>query len=110
MTWSAWRARAFRGGVTLENWIAFTNEFRQAVDSSRQRWWMKGTGGDLPLLTEGVRMTSGKATEETVRRLFKAYLGHGMNRDKAVVLIAGSLGMEPADVKEIIQRDINAAI
>ena len=63
------------------------------------------TTGALCLLTGGVRMTSRKATEETVRRLFKAYLRHGMNRDKAAMLIGASVGMTPSDVMEIIKRD-----
>ena len=63
------------------------------------------TTGALCLLTGGVRMTSRKATEETVRRLFKAYLRHGMNRDNAAMLIGASLGMTPADVTKIIETD-----
>ena len=78
-------------------------------DTPRQTKQKMATTRVLFLLTPGVWMTSRKATEETVRRLFKAYLGHGMNRDKAVVLIGASLGMAAADVREIIQRDVDAA-
>ena len=47
-----------------------------------------------------------KATYETVRRLFKAYLGHGMNRDKAIMLIAKSVGVAADDVRDIVSPDI----
>jgi len=45
------------------------------------------------------------AETETIRRLFAAYRKQGMKKNKAIMLIAASLGLLQKQVLETLQQD-----
>jgi len=49
-------------------------------------------------------MSSRNAETETIRRLFAAYSKQGMKKDKAIMLIAASLGLLQKQVLETLQQ------
>ena len=49
-------------------------------------------------------MSSRNAVAETVTRLFVAYSKQGMEKDRAIMLIAASLGLSHAQASDIIDN------
>ena len=49
-------------------------------------------------------MSSRNSETETIRRLFAAYSKQGMKKDKAIMLIAASLGLLQKQVLETLQQ------
>ena len=48
-----------------------------------------------------------KAADNTITRLFTAYLKQGMRKHKAIMLIAASLGLSQKDVLNVLeQKDV----
>ena len=45
-----------------------------------------------------------KAADNTITRLFAAYLKHGMHKHKAIMLIVASLGLSQKDVLDVLER------
>lgn len=50
-------------------------------------------------------MSSRNAETETIRRLFAAYSKQGIKKNKAIMLIAASLGMLQKQVLDILHSD-----
>ena len=45
-----------------------------------------------------------KAADNTITRLFAAYLKQGMHKHKAIMLIAASLGLSQKDVLNVLEQ------
>ena len=45
-----------------------------------------------------------KAANNTINRLFAAYLKQGMQKHKAIALIAASLGLSQKDVLDVLEQ------
>ena len=49
-------------------------------------------------------MSKFKAGEDTIIRLFKSYIKQGMHKNKAIMLIAASLGLLQKDVLDVLEQ------
>lgn len=49
-------------------------------------------------------MAKSKAADDTITRLFTVYLKQGMQKHKAIMLIAASLGLLQKDVLEALEQ------
>ena len=49
-------------------------------------------------------MARRKAADNTITRLFAAYLKQGMHKHKAIMLIAASLGLSQQDVQDVLEQ------
>ena len=49
-------------------------------------------------------MAKRKAADDTITRLFTAYLKQGMHKHKAIMLIAASLGLFQKDVLDVLEQ------
>ena len=50
-------------------------------------------------------MAKSKAADHTITRLFTAYLKQGMQKHKAIMLIAASLGLFQKDVLKALEKE-----